>query len=107
LGGEVSRQILEHKDVTEKLHTSVTNFVKSLSRSCWLLAISTPTVFLNFDVVGKKYEDVHKRFTQFATKNHVATTSEVGHKCIRLVAWPCLQYEKEGFLAKGEVVVAS
>jgi len=71
------------------------------------MAISIPMVVLDFDVIGKEYEDIRDRFTKFTTQEPAAATPEVGHKCVLLVAWPCLQLENEAYLAKGEVIVVS
>jgi len=103
----MSQILLEDEEKSEILKEKVTQFVESLSKSCWLMAISSPTVTLHFDVVGKKVQDIRDRFMQFTTQQTVATTAEVGNGCVLLVAWPCLQLENEAFLAKGEVVVAS
>jgi len=103
----MSQILLEDEEELEILKDTVTQFVESLSKCCWLMAISSPTATLHFDVVGKKYEDIRDRFMNFTTQQPVATTAEVGHGCVLLVAWPCLQLENEAVLAKGEVVVTS
>jgi len=88
--------------------TVVKTFVERLSRTGWLVAISSPTVVFNFPDVGQKFEQISDCFAQYATQDsHVeAVKDRAPVCCVRLVAWPCLQVENN-YLTKGEVVVVS
>ena len=102
-----SKSLLDHEKATPEFRKKMEMFVECLTKSCWLMTISNPTVVLNFYVVGQKFDAIKDRFVSFSTQEIVEATDDAPVGYVRLVAWPCLQLENESYLTKGEVVVVS
>jgi len=102
-----SKSLLDHEKATPEFREKMEMFVECLTKSCWLMAISNPTVVLNFDVVDMKFDYIKDRFVSFTTQEIVEATEDAPVGYVRLVAWPCLHLENESYLTKGEVVVVN
>jgi len=98
-----SKRLLDYENATLDFRKKMEMFVECLTKSCWLRTIST--VVLNFNVVGQKFDAIKDRFVKFSTQEKVEATEDAPVGYVRLVAWPCLHLENEGYLTKGEVVV--
>ncbi|XP_052779579.1 uncharacterized protein LOC128216911 isoform X2 [Mya arenaria] len=97
-----------NKKSSEKSKTLLTKFIEELAECCWLIAISKPSLCLNFEVVGQKYKNLENRFVAIATEDNI-TSSDHPEGSVHMVVWPSVELKERqtGYLLKGEVIVVS
>lgn len=87
----------ENKETTMK---KLQDFFREFIDCCWLMTISNPRLFLNFEVVGKLYSGrIKERFKQFSCDKTVVSENNY----VLEVVWPSVELA-DCFLAKGDVV---
>lgn len=87
-----------------KVNEAMEDFYLKFIDCCWIIAISHPPAILNFEVVGKQYEEIREYFTEFATKKPVQDLSK-REQTIVLVVWPSVELKGESkYYKKGEVI---
>ncbi|WAR25138.1 hypothetical protein MAR_010842 [Mya arenaria] len=108
LDGQASKRITTCEKMSANTKHMLTKFIEDVSECCWLMVISKPSLCLNFNVVGQKYENLENRFVAIATEENV-TSSKHPEGSVHMVVWPSVELEesKTGFMVKGEVILVS
>lgn len=96
---------LEGRENIGKVKEQLKSFYLSFTGCCWLVVISHPPIVLNFDVVGKPFEELKQGWTEYSTKKVVEET-DVEAGTVKLVVWPSVEL-KDGShqYQKGDVLV--
>lgn len=89
------------KAINEKLESFCSNIIDG----CWLVAISHPPMFLNFNVVGRQFKGLEQSWMEFSTKKPVEDMSKF-EGTIAEVVWPSLELKDgSGLSMKGDAIV--
>ena len=95
------------KKITEKSPKSIPTvdaFTTKLIDICWSFVIAKPALALQFNVKGKRFEDIKGRFKIHTLKEEVKTDKEEEIERVHIVAWPCIEMGTRMW-NKGSVVV--
>ncbi|KAH3855366.1 hypothetical protein DPMN_097933 [Dreissena polymorpha] len=85
-----------------KLTSTLTNFIKELADVCWLMSISQPVLFLNFEFKASMTE----KFVEYSAEVAPDVDGNLKTGDVLLVVRPSVEYKDgSGYLKKGLVVV--
>lgn len=89
----------------KKVEEEMKDFFFKFIDYCWIVAISHPPIVLNFDVVGKQYEEIKEYFTEFSTKKPVEDSSKIEQSVV-IVVWPSTEVKGESkYYKRGDVIL--
>ena len=87
----------------------VDGFMKEFLKYSWLMTVAFPKMVLNFNVKGKRFDDVQvkERFVKYSAQDDVSS-DDLPVGTVYLVAWPSVDHlNGSNIWKKGEVVVVS